>query len=700
LSHSLRFLLFAAGLLAATATPADDVVRHVLDVLVDPQRGTIAARDRLELPAGREEVLFTLHKGLDPRIVEGEGSLEDLGGRGHLRTYRLRTRDDGPVTLRYGGHIRHGLEEVREGMGRLRQRTRGTIDPEGVVLDGYSGWYPHVEDALHRFALQVQLPPGWSAVSQGEGPRQTQKDDGSRLTWRETRPQDEIYLIAGRFHHYRLPTPYGEAQVYLRSADDALAGRYLEATGRYLQLYSDLIGPYPYGKFALVENFWETGYGMPSFTLLGPRVLRLPFILHTSYPHEVLHNWWGNGVYVDYAGGNWSEGLTAYLSDHLMKEQRGQGAEYRRNTLRAYADYVREDTDFPIRAFRGRHGSASQAIGYGKTLMTLHMLRRQLGDGTFIEGLRQFYRDNLFKTAGFDDLRLAFERAGGGELHDYFTQWTERTGAPEISLSDVATRNAEDGFRLTGRLAQVQEDPPFPLAVPLVVHLEDGRTVEHRVPLLERGADFALDVPARPLRVAADPRFDLFRHLEPAESPATLSALFGAERGLIVLPDDDTADGYRALANAWAKGAGDWEIVEDGRLAALPEDRPVWLLGWSNRFLAAFADGQDRFSLDRAARSLRLGGDRHEGEGTSAVLARKWGEHAIGWIGAGNPAALPGLARKLPHYGKYSYLVFEGKAPDNRLKGQWPADDSSLVVWLTDDRPEVTLEPLPPLRAE
>ena len=101
------------------------------------------------------------------------------------------------------------------------------------------------------------------------------------------------------------------------------------------------------------------------------------------------------------------------------------------------------------------------------------------------------------------------------------------------------------------------------------VTLEDGRTVEHRVPLLERGADFALDVPARPLRVAADPRFDLFRHLEPAESPATLSALFGAERGLIVLPDDDTADGYRALANAWAKGAGDWEIVEDGRLAEL-----------------------------------------------------------------------------------------------------------------------------------
>jgi hypothetical protein len=56
---------------------------------------------------------------------------------------------------------------------------------------------------------------------------------------------------------------------------------------------------------------------MPSFTLLGSRVIRLPFILYSSYPHEILHNWWGNSVYVDYARGNWSEGLTSYLAESI-----------------------------------------------------------------------------------------------------------------------------------------------------------------------------------------------------------------------------------------------------------------------------------------------------------------------------------------------------------------------------------------------
>ena len=82
---------------------------------------------------------------------------------------------------------------------------------------------------------------------------------------------------------------------------------------------------------------------MPSFTLLGSQVLRLPFIPYTSLPHEILHNWWGNGVWIDYDGGNWSEGLTAYLSDHLMKELRGEASDYRRKALQRYGDFAALD---------------------------------------------------------------------------------------------------------------------------------------------------------------------------------------------------------------------------------------------------------------------------------------------------------------------------------------------------------------------
>ena len=90
---------------------------------------------------------------------------------------------------------------------------------------------------------------------------------------------------------------------------------------RHIDRYEALHGPYPFEKFAVVENFFPTGYGFPSFTLLGSRVLRLPFIPDTSLRHEVAHCWWGNGVFVDAAGGNWCEGLTTYVADYLAKEE-------------------------------------------------------------------------------------------------------------------------------------------------------------------------------------------------------------------------------------------------------------------------------------------------------------------------------------------------------------------------------------------
>ena len=51
-------------------------------------------------------------------------------------------------------------------------------------------------------------------------------------------------------------------------------------------------------------------------------------------------------------------------------------------------------------------------------------------------------------------------------------------------------------------------------------------------------------------------------------------------------------------------------------------------------------------------------------------------------IAVDDTAAVAGLARKLPHYGAYGYLLFEGSEPRNVMKGQWPSTGSPLTVYL------------------
>jgi aminopeptidase N len=681
-------------------------VHHALTVKLDPVTHHIAVVDQVELPAGhRGPVAFRLREGFKPTVIGDGTTLKLLSSRadhfgpiikspsreGGLAVERFLVdlpANGSQFTLQYAGEIFDPIAQHGEAHARSFGLSSGLIAVEGVFLAGSSYWYPDIDDSLVTFSIHVTLPSGWRSISQGRRSQQLEHQGQIEERWHSDEPQEEIYLVAGPLHEYRQTAGDVEAMAFLRRPASSLAERYLDATAQYLTLYSELIGPYPYRKFALVENFWETGYGMPSFTLLGPRVIRLPFILYTSYPHEILHNWWGNGVYVDYQGGNWAEGLTSYLADHLLKAQRGEAVAYRRAILQKYTDYVQDKTDFPLTAFRSRHSSITEAVGYGKTLMMFHMLRRRLGDEVFIEGLRQLYRHHLFERASFDDVQSSFAAVATPSLEDFFEQWVQRRGAPWLRVRQAQAEPKGDGFRLTAAIQQVQSGPAYRLQIPIAAHLEGMEYAYQTEVMMDRKrASLVLQLPARPVRLDIDPQFDVFRRLDRGETPPAITQALGAERALAVLPaaaPRAVREAYRALARSWQLGRTKRLAIEfDDELSELPADRAIWLLGWENRFREWFASTLAEYDFADEGQSVRIN-DARLGRGTHSIviLGRHPSnqEHAIGWIATDNMAAVPGLARKLPHYGKYSYLGFSGDEPTNILKGQWPVLRSPMSI--------------------
>jgi hypothetical protein len=497
-----------------------------------------------------------------------------------------------------------------------------------------------------------------------------------------------------------------EVFAFLREDDPALAQRYLDATARYLELYDGMLPPYPYASFALVENFWETGYGMPGFTLLGQRVIRFPWILTSSYPHELLHNWWGNSVYVDFSTGNWCEGLTAYMADHLFAEQRGEGATYRRATLKKFTDMVSAGDDFPLSTFGSRQSAASEAVGYGKSLMLFHMARRSVGDASFLAALQLFDREHIYTRASFADLAVAFTDASGGDWGPFVKEWVERTGAPQIEIIEARAEEGAPGeapWRVSVHLRQVQDEAPYPISVPVAVTVE-GREEAIVAEVGTCGRDCIVEVPcpARPLRVDVDPEFDVMRRLDPFEVPPALSTVFGSNDPLFVLPGDASAEeraAWQQLAADWAR-PGEPRVVTDGEIDELPAGS-AWVLGWDNRFAAEIAgrladQGVVVGDVDVVVASDSLPRAEH----SVVMVARSTGdpEAAVGWVAGAPEAAIPGLARKLPHYTRYSYLGFRGPEPDNVAKGMWQPLSSPLVRNLTDGpMPALRLPPRTPL---
>ena len=391
LSHKESLWLLLSLVLSFTvstaAAAAAETIHHQLHVKLRPAENSISVSDSIQLPAATVSTEFSLRDSLTVKAVGVELSLLGESDAGRLRHYRMnRLPADGKVQLNYEGKI---VSEKTVGPFDMPE---SVLDTENVYLDAGSAWLPVFKNfPLHTSSLHVEAPENWQIISQGK--RIDNGSDGAAgYTFDMPQPQDELYLLAGPYQRYSKEYDGIEIVVYLYEADTALAEKYLQTSAHYISLYNDWIGRYPYAKFAVVENRWQTGYGMPSFTLLGSRVIRLPFILDTSLPHEILHNWWGNGVYVDFSKGNWSEGLTAYMSDHFSSEQQGKGHEYRRKALERYANFAAEQGDFALTDFSSRHDEASQAIGYSKALMVLHMLRNQSGDDVFNDNIRQFWQ--------------------------------------------------------------------------------------------------------------------------------------------------------------------------------------------------------------------------------------------------------------------------------------------------------------------
>lgn len=704
-------ILFSFWLLVLPlfAQAAVQPVHHQLRVVLEPEKQSLRVTDRLTLPDTVDSLVLSLHPGLNPRFSSTHSGLKMV--RLHADRYRetYRVSFDKPanqLSLEYAGKIYDALSSSKAEKARGFRRSAGLIDADGVFLTASSGWYPQV----HRypfvtFDIQVETPDGWSSVSQG---RQEQDHH-----WAIDKPQEDIYLIAARFQGYQRPVDLQQgavsAQVFLRSEDQALADRYLKATASYLKMYEELLGPYPYSKFALVENFWETGFGMPSFTLLGSRVIRFPFILHSSYPHEILHNWWGNGVYVDFETGNWSEGLTAYLADHLIKEQRGKGVEYRLQSLQKYRDYAAKSSDFALTEFTSRHSPATAAVGYGKTLMLFHMLRKQFGDEVFTKALRKLYQDYKFRVASFDDVRGVFEQVTGTSLKSYFIQWVERIGAPAIALKDVRTKKTENNFQLSFSLEQSQSGDPYVLQAPVAVSLlGQAEAKTYVVTLSQREQRFNLELPAAVTRLDIDPEFDLFRKLALTETPPAFTQVFGAEELLLVLSSNEPED----MQKAWQKFAEDVthmgpkkvSVVLDTAIDALPNNQAVMVLGWNNRFTKAVKALLEKHPADFGGSVVGLAEGSAQLHGnTFAFVTREKGasdkRYPVALVVSDLPAALPGLGRKIPHYHKYSYLAFSGERPQIKIKGRWPVNNSPMTHYFEIGAARAVLPKVSPLIA-
>ena len=553
--------------------------------------------------------------------------------------------------------------------------------PEGSFLAAGAGWYPD-PGVPFTYRVRLSLPAGQKALAPGRQTRRSESGARYSAEYNFDHPAEGIWVMAG---------PYQVAQqsfvldggkpvtvsTWFHPELSGLAADYLRDSGRYIRRYSRLIGNYPFEDFSIVSSPLSHGLGMPSLTYIGRDVLRLPFIRATSLGHEVLHNWWGNGVYPEWSAGNWSEGLTTFMADYAFREDESAQAarEMRLNWLRDLAAVAPSD-ETSLVDFKSRSHGISSVIGYAKSAMVFFMLRDEIGPPAFERGIRLFWQRHRFQTANWKDLESAFSEASGRDLSGFFAQWTTRPSSPRLVLAPVENPAASGGLQL------VQQGDVFDLLVPLRIRMASGETRELKVRVRDRQTVVDLSsasLPAGDKVVELDPELRLWRRLDPQALPPIFREAFISPRSQVFLAK--RCPEWTAPAVALAERLLDSPArqVSEAELLSSP-GAPALVVG-------------DRDSIVRLLSTLGLGGlpdvlfqenpanpiDPRPLKGSAqAWTARAANGKTFAFVMADDPSKLGPLQRSMPHYGRQSWLAFQ----DGRVVGQgaWPAPAQTLAI--------------------
>jgi aminopeptidase N len=651
------------------AAPGDAApVRAEIEVRFDPATRELTGRGTWLVAAGRPwRVTLGERFEVQRFLVDGgPGPAASAPAEG-LRAWRLPAA---PRQRRVEITWRGRLEALDTSLDHRAVLTNAApvTAPRGTFLPAAARWHPVFEGAGLAYRIVIDVPDGQRAIVPGT-PVGERIADGRRLqAYTFEQPEPAVDLMAGPYRvTERTFVAEGGRKIALRALlHPEIADRGegdLDAVERYLRLYEDWIGPYPYEAFSVVSSPTPTGFGMPTLTYLGVEVLRLPFIRDTSLGHEVLHNWWGNGVRPDYAGGNWSEGLTTFMADYAYREQSGAEAarEMRLAWLRDFAA-LGSGADRPLSAFTSRTHGAEQVVGYHKAAMVYLMLRNAIGKEAFDRALRAFWREHRGGVAAWSDLRAAFETASKQDLRPFFAQWLDRTGAPSLRLA--AASAVRDGSRWRVDVELTQSSPAYRLRVPLALQFDGGADDTHWVNFDGERQRFTLHTDRRPAAVTLDPKAYVFRRLAPGEAPPILRQAMLDPATVTVLAGAATTG--EALATRFT------EHPLQLRAATAPApSQPLLLVGLASevdRYLA-------RHGLPRRPPKL----DATAGTATAWVwTTERRGGAPLTVVAARDEAALAALARPLPHYGRQSWLAFDGTTAIAR--GVWPSRPQRIAL--------------------
>jgi aminopeptidase N len=297
---------------------------------------------------------------------------------------------------------------------------------------GSSTWFPcndrPGDKASYRIRFSAEAE--YTVVCSGDLAKRTTRS--GRTTWVYEQPAPtSAYLATVQIGHYaqrtegkKVPVDYAyPAEIEKRRAKDF--GR----LDKMIAYFSKAFGPYPFDRYAVVvtPDTLEIPLEAQAMAVFGQNHVDGEHGSERLIAHELAHQWFGNSVGVASWRHIWlNEGFACY-AEWLWSEERG-GPSAAALAKEHYARLRSAPEDIII----GDPGAASMFDDrvYKRGALTLHQLRRRIGDKAFFTVLTTWTRTHRHGVADTEAFVALAEEVSGQQLRQLFDEWLSRPALP------------------------------------------------------------------------------------------------------------------------------------------------------------------------------------------------------------------------------------------------------------------------------
>lgn len=299
-----------------------------------------------------------------------------------------------------------------------------------------SQWMVCVDDPADKATLTFKLilPANLTPIANGNFISQRELPNNKRVSeWRQSTaiPTYTFGFAAGPFHVVKEKHRNVELQ-YLATDNTAIeVRRIFRDTPDMLDFFEDRAGvKYADRTYTQVLAAGGVEQEMSSFTALkesyGKQLLENEQDLWLG-AHEFAHQWWGNMVTCRDWNHFWlNEGIATFIAAAYLEHRFGREAymreieTYKTNYEKVRAAGKDKSLVFPDWKSPTRE---DRTLVYDKGAYVMHLLREEMGERAFWNGLRLFTRRYFGKSVVTSDFVSAMEEANGKSLKDFSVKW-------------------------------------------------------------------------------------------------------------------------------------------------------------------------------------------------------------------------------------------------------------------------------------